>query len=318
MANFEIFLNQIIILTLLIAGGYLAVRFKVLKDEDRYSLSRLILNITLPLLIFTTFSKMEMNGELLKNSLFAILLAVFAMGGTLLISMLQFKVAGVNKNQSAVSVLHSAFGNIVFLGFPLCNALLPDGKGLFFAAIFHLATDGMLWTVGIYLLNRHSHLQTESLLKHFINPNTIAFAVGIFMMSTGLKLPSVMHTAMNGLGHTTIYLSMLYVGILISSLHPGKIFEYRQIWIVSLNKLLLMPLLVYLIFMLFTKVFGFTPDHEALLIVFMQSSMPCMTTVAVLAPKFGYDDRPPALNAVFTMLISLITMPIVFFLFQRI
>jgi len=55
---------------------------------------------------------------------------------SLLIAMLQFKVAGVDKNQSAVSVLHSAFGNIVFLGFSLCNALLPDGKGLFLPRSF--------------------------------------------------------------------------------------------------------------------------------------------------------------------------------------
>jgi len=318
MANFEIFLNQIIILTILISGGYLAGRFGVLKDEDRQGLMRLILNITLPLLIFTTFSKMEMNAELFKNSLFAILLAVLGMSITLILATGIFKIGGLKGNAATVSVLHSAFGNIVFLGFPLCNALIPDGKGLFFAAIFHLATDGMLWTVGIYLLNHHSHQKSESLLKHFINPNTIAFAAGIIMMCTGFAVPGVLHTAMAGLGHTTIYLSMLYVGILISSLQPDKIFAYRLIWPVAFNKLIVMPMVVYLLFLLFTRLFGFAPDRDALLIVFMQSSMPCMATVAVLAKKFGYDDRPPALNAVLTMIISLATMPLVFWLFQKI
>lgn len=318
MANFDIFLNQIIILTILISGGYLAGKAGVLKDEDRQGLMRLILNITLPLLIFTTFAKMQMNADLLKNSLFAILLAVGSMLLTLLAAKGIFRIGGIKGNDSAIPIVHSAFGNIVFLGFPLCNALLPDGKGLFFAAIFHLATDGLLWTLGIFLLNHHSHEKTGSALKHFINPNTIAFALGIFMMCTGFSLPAVMHTAFAGLGHTTIYLSMLYVGILISSMHTEKILSYRLIWPIAFNKLLLMPGFVYVLYLLFTKLLNFAPDKNALLIVFMQSAMPCMATVAVLAKKFGYDDRPPALNAVLSMIISILTLPLIFFLFQMI
>ena len=103
----------------------------------------------------------------------------------------------------------SAFGNVIFLGYPLITALY-GAEGLFYAIIYALVNDSFVWTLCVYLMGKESGNRTKSPVKNLINPNTVSFVIAIPMLCLGLKLPGLIHDALASVGSLTTYLSMLF------------------------------------------------------------------------------------------------------------
>jgi len=61
--QFEIILNQILFLAILVVIGVIATRLNVVNSEVKEGLASLIFNNTLPLLILTTFSELRLTSE---------------------------------------------------------------------------------------------------------------------------------------------------------------------------------------------------------------------------------------------------------------
>jgi predicted permease len=89
----------------------------------------------------------------------------------------------MNVGESTVHTLHTMFGNIVFLGFPLFDALFPEGW-CFYAASYQLASNTITFTYGIYRLSSGTQ---KSGLKSLLNVNTGALLIGFTIMI--LELP---------------------------------------------------------------------------------------------------------------------------------
>jgi len=62
--QFEIVLNQILFLAILVVIGVIATRLNVVNSEVKEGLASLIFNNTLPLLILTTFSELRLTSEI--------------------------------------------------------------------------------------------------------------------------------------------------------------------------------------------------------------------------------------------------------------
>ena len=71
----SIIITQISFLTVLVLIGFVSSKIGIIKAETRDSLVKIIFNITLPLLLFTNFSKLDLTPEILKNSLVVIVIS---------------------------------------------------------------------------------------------------------------------------------------------------------------------------------------------------------------------------------------------------
>ena len=60
-------------------------------------------------------------------------------------------------------------------------------------------------------------------LKNFINPNTIAFFIGIMMLLLNIHLPYFLFDPLEGFGKTTMYLAMLYIGAILAYINIKEI-----------------------------------------------------------------------------------------------
>ena len=313
---FSIITNQILILALLALIGVVATKLKVITEQVKNSIASIVFNITLPALIITSVSNVELNREILYNSLLVFILShvgILLLYFTGKISRILLKIKDKKGN---IHLIHTMLGNVAFLGYPLFSALFPGGEGLLYAVIFHLTQDIYIWTIGVFEFNNSKNLTFKESLKHLINPNTIAFAIGIIMLIIGLKFPEYIYTPFSGLGKTTIYLAMLYIGAVLAQNPVFVAFRKTEIYMLIFNKMLLIPFLLLLIINIVSAIFNIHIGNIAKTVVVMQTAMPCMAMVVVLAKKYGSDDIHATENLFLSTILSLATLPLIYFIIQ--
>ncbi|MFW6275956.1 MAG: AEC family transporter [bacterium] len=311
----QIIIEQIIVLGILIMTGAIGAWTRVINATVKESIARLVFNITLPLLIITTFMNMEISGKLLKNGLWVLIfsnIAIFIMWGMGNITLKWLK---IKPKVKSIHLVHTMFGNIVFLGFPLIDAMFPKTEALLYAALYYLVSTYIMWTIGITILQKDgSKKDLKHQMKNLFNPNTIAFFIGLIFMLFQVKVPELAYNALKGIGKTTIYLSMLYIGSVLATTPIKGIFKRYDTFILSLNKLIIVPIILILLIKWVTGMFNIAFDEIAQTIVIIETAMPCMTLIVILAKNYGADDVKAVEHVFVTTILSLFTLPFIYYL----
>ncbi|MFO8067957.1 MAG: AEC family transporter [Bacteroidales bacterium] len=312
----EIIINQILILGIVSVIGVIATKAGIISESLRDGIAKLVFNVTLPLNIFTSFTAMDISSTLLKNGAFVMIFAYIAFALLFFIGKMSAGMLKLEYQQSKIHKLHTVFGNHGFLGFPLLSALFPDGQGIFYASLVFIVSSSLLWTGGVYMLNSSKNVSTRERLFQLFNPNTIAFIIGIFFMLLEIRLPSILQSSLGGLGKTTNYLAMIYIGALLANANIKNIVKNSSVFILSFNKLILVPFILIFLIDFITSLFSFELSHIAKSVVILQAGMPCMAIIVILAKKFKSDDKLATENVFISTVLSILTLPFVYFLIQ--
>jgi len=150
----QIILSQISMLGLLAVIGAVALKTRLLQEETMNGIVKLITKLTLPLLIFSTFAGNNINGEILKNSSVIIIVSMLSIVMFYLFAGMSARILHLNVENTALHKASAMFGNVVFLGFPVINAIFPGGEGLIYATMYQLGQNTLIWTWGVYILNK--------------------------------------------------------------------------------------------------------------------------------------------------------------------
>jgi len=314
MDGFDIILDKVSVLGFLTLIGFIAYKVKLVPAEVKAGIEKLVFNLTLPLFIFSTVSGFKYSGELLHNGLLVFLLTYVFLAFQYGLGYLTSLIFRLNIKKSIVHNLHTAFGNVVFLGYPLVDVLFPGTSALFYAAIYHLSQMTVIWTFGIYKLGGNHAAGKINKLKKLLNPNTIAFGLGFLFMVLPVSLPVVIDKTFTGLGSTTLYLSMIYIGMLMADFKLGWKSIGLDAIILALNKLLIAPIVVLLILVGINNLFGNAISLPAFGAMVLQTAMPCMAILVILAKKYGSDENSAMVNVFLTTLLSLLTLPLIYWM----
>lgn len=323
MNEVEIILKQILILTLLGVTGFAAGKGKFLPENTHRYISALILKITMPFLIFTTMGNYSFTGETLKNGFLIFVLGIFfiLLGG--FISLGPCKLMGIREKTKNIYIAQSMFGNVIFMAYPLLKAMYGD-EGIVYAIFFNIANDAILWTLGVYLFNRHNTKNWRDNLSHLVNPNTLAFMGGLLMillkgifkfenMNIYKSIWDIFYSAFYNLGHITIYLSMIFIGLILSGVKISgikDIFDRARYLVYSLFKLIIVPVAAILFF----KATGDFFDIFVKRIVALQLAMPASTIVSALALEYDSDYNAATEGIFVSTILSIFTLPLIVYL----
>jgi len=317
MAFYTVF-QQISVLAILALIGIIGVKTKIFADTARSVIEKLVFYITLPLLIVTKLSNLEITNEILNNGAQVILFTYLILFIQIGVGRISAKVFKLHKPQAVIHAMHTFLGNIVFLGFPLLDALFPGGEAILYAALYQLVMNTVLWTYGIVQLSPESSGNMFGNFKKLFNPNTIALLIAMVMLLLRIKLPEILQISLGGLGRTTLYLAMIYIGILLSKTNLWSTLRKADVLFISFSKLLLIP--TSLIFF-FQFIFIYTPlsiNNTAFSVLILEAAMPCMTILVILAKRYGADDQKAMENFVVSTVISVLSLPIILILLNKI
>lgn len=314
--QFGVIIYQISVLGILALIGVFASKKKLLPGHSRQTLHSLVFSITLPLLIITSLARLDITGEIIRNGGFVILFTYVAICLQFLFGYLAARMLGLKDVHANLHKVQTFFGNIVFLGFPLIDALFPGGEALLYAALYQLSTNTILWTVAVMLLNRKKTESKIAKLKKLVNPNTIALSIGFLMMLFKVKFPPILEDSLGNLGKTTLYIAMLYIGILLGESKIISVFRNFQAFVLSLNKLFLIPVILMFMILGLQEIFNFAFPFIPFSVVIIEAATPCGTILVIIAKQYGSDDKMAMENVVLSTIISILSLPFIYFMLE--
>ena len=308
--------TQIFILAIAVIVGVIAAKAGVISRESNSMLSKVILKISLPLMLFTNFFKLEVTPRLLTNSLITIALTAAVLLLLLFSGWALTKIFKMPVREAAVFKAHSMLGNIIFIGFPLVYALYGK-EGLLYASMFQLVSNILMWTVGVIILNQSNGTPWQQSIKKIFNPNTVATLLGLGFFIFAVKLPDIIITPLSGIGSANTWLCMMYIGAMMTFSNVRGLLRKKSIYIISLSRLLIMPALVILIFTILRTFAGVSFDALVLSVIVLEIAMPCMAMVVIMAHEFNADAEMAMANVFVSTLLSIITLPAVIMMITR-
>ena len=178
MSEFIIMLRNVLIFVALAIPGYLLVKGGMLKHEQSAVLSKVLMFLALPFLIFSgTVNNLSFGKETL------ILLGIALVIGiayTAVQFFLSGPLTGLEKEKKTRGMMRfcSVFPNNGFLGIPLAVAVFGrDSRVFTILILLNIITNTMMYTLGAYLVSGDK--KSMQLKKVLLNPVLIAFLAGL-------------------------------------------------------------------------------------------------------------------------------------------
>lgn len=289
---------------LLGAIGFFLVRKNLLGQEGLGAISRLVMEVTMPLFIF---SKLVLNFKfgLYPNWWVFPLLSVLITVVGLLVgwSLLGF-IRGKQTRRQFVSLI--AFQNSGYLPLALIGALLQGEQGdtLFvYLFLFLLGFNLLMFSLGAYILTSHEKKQFE--FKKLFSPPVVATLFSLLLIFFGLEkfVPAAVIHPLRITGECTLPLAMFVVGGNLAQINL-KHLEKRAILLVLLAKLIILPLFGLWVVLNFNL-----PELISLLII-IQLAVPSAASSSVIISHYKKEDLLISQGIFMSHFFSILTLPL--------
>ena len=296
-----ILLRQIAQLVILVFLGWAIVKAGILKSEDSRTLSMILLYIITPCVALNAF-QLERTADTVQMMELSLLSAVILSGLCVILGGLISKPFHLDVVEAA-SVMY-----------PNCtNMVLPIVIGTFgedwvmYVTCYSIVQTVLIWThARIFISGRHE-LSVRNLL---CNVNILAILAGMLLFAFQIRLPGIVKGAFAQAGNTVGPVAMLIVGMLLADITPEVLRGYRQIWKPVLLRLVVLPVILVTI-MKYSGLAALAPHGETLILISLLSAIaPSANAVTQFSQIFGRDARYSGLINIVTMLLCIVTIPL--------
>jgi predicted permease len=256
---------------------------------DEVSISRLVLNVGVPCLLFRSLTTLDVSPfELLQMAALTVgVMALFAFGG--------FAVLRTMKLPAHTFLGPLIFSNSGNVGVPICLfAFGEPGLALgmtYFAvsATFHVSLGGPLFAGSF------------SWWPFLRSPLTWAVAITVPVVATGVAVPIWIARTTELLGDIAIPLMLLTLGVSLSKMHPASLGRSLALAFVRFALGLVAGLLL-------TTLLGV--DGLTRKVLILQAAMPVGVLNYLFAHRYGRSPEQVASLVLVSTLLSLLTIPL--------
>lgn len=298
--NMTIAAQQVLVLYLIVAVGFIADRLHVFKQETAKKSNDLLFYIITPVVIVRSFLNMEFS----KETAGSLVVAFFCMALTITVGILLALPFFNRDKNSAVFKYAVSYGNMGYMALPLCDALLGS-EGVFYCSAGVVAFNIISFTHGVWLMQKDGEEKKSfDLKKLFFNPGVISMLIGLPLFVFNVKLPTVCMSAIDHISNLNTPLAMLFLGTYIANTDLSTVFKEKQNYLAAALKLLIMPLAMFGIF----KLFGLGGTLLTALII--SASAPSANNTVMFSAKYGKDIGTASKEVAFCSLFSVVTIPV--------
>ncbi|MFA6274215.1 MAG: AEC family transporter [Candidatus Paceibacterota bacterium] len=279
-------------------------KFEKIKEGWSEVLNEFALKIGLPVLMFSTLTKVQFSfsteGKMvIANSIFILI----SLGIGLIIG----KILKLDKQMYRTLFICFVFGNIGYLGIPVLIQIAGEGI-IPVASLITAIYLFWMFSVGIgyldYLTGKDEKTVVKDIVKNiFLNPIIIAVILGIIIGSLQIKLPNILIKSLDMVNLAVTPIVLIVIGLFIGKSKLGKLTEWLPIFIFSFFTLMILPAGFYLV----TKLLGYSSTQFSSSII--QAAMPLAITPFALADKYNLDKTFIARSIVLSTILSIISLP---------
>ncbi len=283
------------IIALIVLGYFLQVRGWFHNDFGN-DLSKLIMNVAMPVSIFVSVLKYLTLEKLisLSGGLIYTFIA-FALGYIVaFLSVKAFKVAP-GRRGTVINTFVNA--NTIFIGLPLNIALFGDDALAYFL-IYYITNTISTWTLGVFLMTIDSKDGKKKQESHFdwkrlLPAPLLGFIVSVVFLVINIPLPSFVSSTLGYIGGLTTPLSLVYIGIVLAKAGIKTIRFDKDGIVALIGRFIVAPVLMFLVLKLMAPSMV-TAEYQTFMI---QSATPALAVLPILANQ-GDGDVEFATNIV--------------------
>lgn len=299
-----IILGQVFVLFAFSAIGFALARCGIAKSEHADLLSKLLVYVFLPATTFKTFAQnctvaymKESYGLILASLVIVVVLVVLTRLGT--------RIFCPRSPEREVYDYSVVIPNFAYMGYAFTEALF-GALGLMNLMLFALPVLAYANTIGYMMLSK----KKATLKNLFLNPLMLSMIVGALfgILGLGAYVPDFLYTLLGNASACMAPVSMLLVGLVISGYKLTDLFRLRAVYVVSVLRVIVVPLAVGAVLMLFK-------DEVLLRSALLFYAMPCGLNTVVFVKNAGGDCRPGAALALVSTILACATIPLVLYVF---
>ncbi|MCQ2404808.1 MAG: AEC family transporter [Clostridia bacterium] len=298
--------NQMLLLFLLMAAGFIADKCKVMNADLNRGLSKLVLNVTLPAMVLAAVLKADHS---LETAQVFVLLGV-AVGLYLFLIPLGYlftKLLAVKDGEKGVYRYSFIFGNIGFMGFPVVAAIYAGDAvmAVFYASFFQLPFCFLNYTLGVHLMAGED-APKRPLWKAALQPGVIVPIVGLALYLLNVSMPDVIVGTADKLGSITTPASMLIIGATVAEMPLKNVFVTWRLYPATVIKIAIVPGLFWALL----RVLSLPLDPIMLGVAVIMAAMPTANSSTMLCHTYGGDAELAASSVVVTTIASVVGVPL--------
>lgn len=292
----ELIIQQLFILYLFIAAGWLIGRKNRAKAAHSDILSVLLVNLLLPCKVFRSFAA-NFTVAYFRERYSYLFASLILLGVLIILGYFGARLMTKHPYERKIYRYSLVVTNYAYLGYVLIEAVFGQAMltdFVFFAIPFIVYT----YTFGYALLTGG-----KDPWKRLLNPMTVSIALGMVFGLSGLSLPQLLSEAISMASSCVGPISMLLTGLTLSAFSLKAMFLDPMAYLFSALRLLLIPATVFLICRLLRL-------DSVLPMMLMITCMPCGLNTIVFPKLVGEDCR---LSARLTLISHLLALPTLMF-----
>ncbi len=289
----------------IIFTGWLARRLNVFGEHATRELNRFVVYLALPALLFDIvanvhWSEIWQPGFIVAYAAGAFILFI----GTVLVR----RRGGVGLADATIDGLNAGYSNTAFLGFPLVSALLGE-KALPLPMIATLLTVCLLFAVSIALIEAAkgqgrgaAGIARKAAGAMIVNPLVVAPTLGAVAALSGLVIPAPVEIFLKLLGGTATPCALVALGLFLAQHKTGEPVAMRTLSAFVAVKLLLHPVLTWLIAV---PLLGLAPGPARAAVLI--AALPTGTGPFMLAEFYGREAGMTSRVILISTILSILT-----------
>lgn len=304
-----ILIEQFGILFLIVIAGYVCGRTRLMNQQVSKGLSNLIVNLTCPCLVLAS----TMGDRMPDRSYIIPLLIVGAATYAILLPIATHlpKLWGCKDPERGLHSFMLTFANVGFIGYPIVASVFGS-EAVFYASVLNVANTISVFIWGAQFIAGKG--EGGTLKSRLYSPAMIGTYLSIIVVACAWKAPHIIAQPLTLVGNITVPASLLIIGYIISQIPARHMAGGYRVWITSICRLLLMPLIVCYCFKAMVWMIPALSVIFAPAIVQINTliiAMPVASFGTIFCLKYGVDETVMAQGTFLTTVLSLLTIPIV-------
>ena len=295
-----------ITLCLVTLAGYVANRLGYFGEEFSKKLSRLVIDICCPSLILSSVMGDSLPAKEHILPLLAVSIASYIILTGLAILLPRFYVRNVSDR--GIFGFMIIFGNVAFIGYPVCHALFGS-DAVFYASILNFPNTLFVFTIGVALISGKAYGKRFKWGVLWCPACLAAYASMLIVALEITGIPSFVSRPLSLVGGITVPASLLIIGASMADMPVRQMLGSREVYVTAMLRMVIVPLLMYGIFTIVPA----TPLVRNINMVVL--GMPVASFGTMLCLRYDKDTTLMTETTFITTVISLFTIPILSLLF---
>lgn len=210
------------------------------------------------------------------------------------------------KENAAQIEMMFAISNTLFVGLPVASAIYGS-ESVFYIGMSCVPYNIVLYSYGVWRL-KHDKGDGRIRIKDMLSICLLASIAALVIFLLNPPIPRLISELFSTVSAATVPLSMIIIGASMSAINPAIAFREKRNYLYSLVKLIVCPVITYLILRNFT-------DNKILLITCtILAGCPTGTIATPLSVQYGYSPEESSKAIMVTTILSMFTLPLMLYI----